>query len=365
MARHNTMNKHYLQILFLLVILTGCKKEQEAPDGLHSISQISWTTYDKDNSGLQDNFILNVEIDKNDNIWIGTFSEGIAKFDGINWIVYNTHNSGLSNDSICDMCFDNQNNLWIGTSNGLTKFDGTNWTVYNMENSNLPVRFVFSVAVDKDNILWIGCGNSEKGGLMKFDGTNWELFTPENSILPSRIISKIFVDRSNNKWLATWPYQDKGGVVKIEGHKWTVFNKYNSIIPYNMADDITQDKNGNIWVAITALLYDKYGVFEGSLLRYDGKNWKEFKPHDYVPKLTNRISCVKVDMNNNIWIATEPESNEPQKYEIAMFNGKEWYVVSEIDSTFPHDYIDDMEFDKNNNLWIGLIDFGLSKLISK
>jgi ligand-binding sensor domain-containing protein len=359
------MNKHYLQILFLLIILTGCKKEQEAPQETHPISRISWTTYDKNNSGLQDNFIVSVEIDKSDNIWIGTFSNGIAKFDQSKWYVYNTQNSGLSNDSIWDMAFDNQNVLWIATKNGLTKFDGTNWTIYNRENANLPVKFISAVAVDMDNIIWLGCGSSEEGGLMKYDGTNWELFTPENSSLPCRIISKIYVDKSNNKWIATWPYQSKGGVVKIEGDNWTVFNMDNTIIPYNMADDITEDPDGNIWVAITALFYDEYGVFEGSLLRYDGNNWKEFKPHDYIPKLTNRITCLKADMNNNIWITTMPESMEPQKYEIAMFNGTEWYVISDIDSTFPHDYVEDMEFDKNNNLWIGHTGLGLTKLMLK
>lgn len=355
------MNRCHLQVLFLLMVLAGCNPE--APEEPHSISRISWTTYDQNNSGLQDNFILSVEIDQSDNVWIGTFSEGIAKFDKSNWYVYNTQNSGLSSDSIWDMTFDHQNNLWVGTVHGLSKFDGTNWAVYNKENSPLPVNFITSVAVDKNNILWIGCGNANAGGLMKYDGQNWELFTPENSDLPCGIITSIFIDKDNNKWIATGQYQSKGGVVKISGDKWTVYNMTNTIMPYNHADYITQDMSGNIWVAQTALLYNEYDFFDGTLLKYDGKTWMEIKPHNYNPKLTNRIRCLKADKDNNIWIATMPESGPPiEKFEIAMFNGKKWSIMADIDSTFPNSFVQDMELDKNNTLWIGQADFGLTKM---
>ena len=198
---------------------------------------------------------------------------------------------------------------------------------------------------------------------MKYDGTNWTLFTPENSILPCRIINDIFTDKDNNTWVTTWQYQGNGGIVKINDDKWTLFNSENSIIPYNHADKITQDSKGNIWIGITAVIYNKYDVFDGCLLKYNFDGWSIIRPHEYVPKLTNRIISVKVDNLDNVWITTIPESGPPiEKHEIAMFNGKEWIALSDIDSNIYNAYVKDMEFDINNGLWIGHIGYGLTKM---
>ena len=357
------MIKHLFLPVLLFFGLVGCKKSVETSEVLHTISRINWYTYTSTNSNLPENFVTNIEINNVNEIWVGTFSKGVAKFDGINWQVYNTKNSGLSNDTIWDMTVDNQNNLWVGTSNGLSRFDGTTWTVYNWTNAPLPTRNITSVAVDDNNIVWVGCGNSIEGGLLKFDGFTWQLFTPQNSILPCRIIDKIFIDNKNNKWIATNQYQGNGGVLKINNENWSLFNKNNTIMPYNSSDDISQDKNGNIWVAMAALLYDKPNYFDGSLAKYDWNSWKEFKTHEEIPKLTNRINCIRADKFNNIWAATMPEGFPSfGEYEIAMFNGLKWSVLSDIDNTFPHSFIMDMDFDKNHNLWIAQSDIGLTKV---
>ncbi|MHA2277644.1 MAG: two-component regulator propeller domain-containing protein [Candidatus Kariarchaeaceae archaeon] len=52
------------------------------------------------------------------------------------WIVYNTSNSGLPDDEVTSLCIDKNGNKWIGTDDGgLTKFDGNVWIVYNESNS--------------------------------------------------------------------------------------------------------------------------------------------------------------------------------------------------------------------------------------
>jgi ligand-binding sensor domain-containing protein len=49
------------------------------------------------------------------------------------------------------IAIDGQGNMWIGTgSGGLVKFDGTNWTVYNDRNSGLLTNFVPAITIDKD-----------------------------------------------------------------------------------------------------------------------------------------------------------------------------------------------------------------------
>jgi ligand-binding sensor domain-containing protein len=54
------------------------------------------------------------------NFW--TFRWGLSKFDGVNWTVYNTLNSGLPNNDVTAIAIDKQGNKWIGTKKGLALF---------------------------------------------------------------------------------------------------------------------------------------------------------------------------------------------------------------------------------------------------
>jgi ligand-binding sensor domain-containing protein len=49
---------------------------------------------------------------------------GLTKIAGGNWTYYNTRNSGLPDDWVNAIAIDKQGNIWIGTGKGLAKFDG-------------------------------------------------------------------------------------------------------------------------------------------------------------------------------------------------------------------------------------------------
>ena len=127
--------------------------------------------------------ITALEIDKQGNIWLGTgnkvvsdidFGEGIIKFDGQNITRYNYTNSQMPNARVLDLHFDSQDNLWIGTeSRGLIKFDcKDNWKIYNSENSSIFSRFdIAPLEIDiHDNIWfgawWGGLGVFHEGGVI-------------------------------------------------------------------------------------------------------------------------------------------------------------------------------------------------------
>ncbi|MEE9192500.1 MAG: two-component regulator propeller domain-containing protein, partial [Candidatus Aerophobetes bacterium] len=132
----------------LLVVGSAVAASSQTPE---------WIVYDTENSGLPDNFLTDaLTIDAQGNIWIGTRSRGLAKFDGGNWTVYDTDNSGLPHDRVVDLAIDAQEDIWIGTSGGLAKFDGENWTVYDTSNSGLPHDHVSALAIDAQENIWIG-----------------------------------------------------------------------------------------------------------------------------------------------------------------------------------------------------------------
>jgi len=304
-------------ILVLMVFcLLSCEKDDSGPNPFYTnkiLKGFTWEVFGKE-TGLLDDFITCITIDELNNKWIGTYSNGIAKFDGIEWEIFNTSNSGLPNDSIEEITFDSNGILWIGTKrSGVVKFNEDEWIVY--KDDDLPgiSNLVRSLSVDMDNNKWIAYGHNDEGGLIKFDDTNWTLFTIENSLLPSKIIDQIHIDIDNRIWVGT-----HSGLVCIQNGKWTVFNKDNTIMPYNWIWDISSDSYGNIWFGSNAILYREY--FAGTLLRFDGKYWYENKPSES-GKTTNRANSIVTDNWSNIWVATVDLTLEQSfGYQISMFN---------------------------------------------
>ena len=73
--------------------------------------------------GLLNDFVQCIDIDTNQNIWIGT-PVGLQMFDGnSNWVTYTTANSGLVNDNIKVVTAMSNGDIWVGTDFGASKFD--------------------------------------------------------------------------------------------------------------------------------------------------------------------------------------------------------------------------------------------------
>jgi ligand-binding sensor domain-containing protein len=291
-----------------------------------SYSQIpKWVNYNTSNSGLPNNYINLITIDKFNNKWIGT-EKGLVKFDGTNWTVFNTSNSGLTDNTIYSIAIDSANNKWIGTYKGLAKFDGTNWIVYNSSNSGLPDDYITTIIIDSTNNKWCGTmegyfvkfndtsrivdyskklgrdfqyaidkiGNIWAGGyasLFKFDGTNWTDYHEIISIMNmNMIINSISIDDAGNKWLAT-----NKGLAKYNDTTLFIFTESNSPLIYgihNLINTISMDHAGNKWVGAN------YGLF-----KFDGTNWTVYNTSNSL-LLNNWITSIAFDKAGNKWIGT-------------------------------------------------------------
>ena len=357
------------QIVVILFVLTFCfcqrgvnpvEVQQDNNREIFNIFIQDWTIYNTGNSGIPSNSIKTLEIDNQNNLWVGTFSFGLVKFDSQNWTVFNPHNSGLPNNSINCITVNKNNDVWIGTSGGLAKFDGQNWTVYDTMNSPLPYHVISSLAVDKNNLLWIGCGHATAGGVLSFDGSNWKLYTTENSLLPCSIIHVIHVDAKNNKWIGTGigvGTHQGGGLVKIDNNgNWSVYTKQNSPMLYSSVDALTTDLEGNLWIGYKAWLYLEYGYYHGGLQKFDGQNWTDHSPHpngiyDSTAVVSNRVSEIICDEYGYLWLATETEWKFP--YNLSLFKNGVWKNLSDIAQDFPvNPFIRDIKIDRNNLVWL-------------
>ncbi|MCX6143539.1 MAG: T9SS type A sorting domain-containing protein [Ignavibacteriales bacterium] len=125
----------------------------------------NWTTFYVTDAGAH--WIAGLEFDSTGNIWIGILSRntigleyggGLKKFDGLQWISFDVYSSDLPSNSVVDVCLDKDLNLWIGTyGGGLAKL-GTNgtWKVYDVNNSGLPFNSVEEIEIDAMNNKWLG-----------------------------------------------------------------------------------------------------------------------------------------------------------------------------------------------------------------
>ncbi|MFZ1289659.1 MAG: two-component regulator propeller domain-containing protein [Melioribacteraceae bacterium] len=170
--------------------------------GLIKIEGSNITKYNSQNSGMVNDWVDGLNNDQNGNLWICSSIGGVTileKFDGFVWTHYSTPFADY--EGTTSIVTDKIGNVWLSSySGGLAKFDGSQWVVYNTSNSELPNNYLSCLAVDSIGNIWIG---TQFDGLTKFDGTNWTNFSYWNSGLSSDDIMSLAFDKFNNLWIGT------------------------------------------------------------------------------------------------------------------------------------------------------------------
>ena len=154
-----------------------------------------WIAY----SNTKGDFVTTIA-EEGDIIWYGT-KKGLVKFERTEGkrTQLTESNSGLSDNDVKAITMDKKHVKWISTSLGLSTFDGTNWDSFDISNSRIPANLVSAVAIDASDTKWIGTNK----GLAKFDGTNWTVFTTSNSPLPNDRVTAVTVGKNDNIWIGT------------------------------------------------------------------------------------------------------------------------------------------------------------------
>lgn len=185
-------------------------------------------------------------LDKNNILWLGSWSGGVTKFDGTKFINY-TSTNGLNSSYIYFIYPDKKNNIWICTwDGGLCKLSGSEFTYFKTQNG-LPSNNVISAGEDKEGNLWIG---TYGGGIAKFDGKNFLTINTANG-LSDDACNGILFDRHNNLWVATAKgldkidaaYYNKTGKIKIR--KYGEAEGFSAIECLRNA--MYEDNTGKLW----------------------------------------------------------------------------------------------------------------------
>jgi ligand-binding sensor domain-containing protein len=98
--------------------------------GLRVFDGEDWTTYDRDNSPLRDNWVREILVR------------------GDEWQAFSSED-GLIDDNILSLAIDQQGRVLVGTVGGISVFDGVEWQSY-------PVMDVGDIVVDEGGNIWAG-----------------------------------------------------------------------------------------------------------------------------------------------------------------------------------------------------------------
>jgi ligand-binding sensor domain-containing protein len=344
-----TKNKVYQQLhalLLLFVLMTSCNG-QEKP----KLSEGNQQTTKSVPSPLLDtaqisDYVINLFEDSKGNLWFGTISDGVARYDG-KTLTYFTTKDGLCDNTVVSMVEDKKGHLWFGTRGGLSKYDGKIFTNFTSKQGLCDDR-VSRILIDRNGNLWVGTW----GGVCRFNGSTFSNFPlPKPDIdVPSyqattNWVTKIMEDKQGNLWFGRSGY----GACKYDGKSFTQFTKKEGL-PSNCVQNIVEDKKGNIWFGTRVAEKDHSDADKrtggGGLSRYDGKTFTQYPEIEGLSK--NDIYAIYEDKKGNLWMgATGLGVYRYDGQSFTLYKG-----TDRMDLTW-HIGIQSILEDRNGTLWFG------------
>lgn len=211
------------------------------------------------------------------------------------------------------MIADKKGNVWFGTeSDGLWKYDGSALTNFKCADSNwieVPKNnaskykqngFVSAIVEDKKGNIWF---SSTANGLNYYDGTS---FNRVNSIHSNHHTLQMIEDTQGNIWMAT----RLDGICRYNGKTIESFVEKDGVYD-NMASCLYQAKNGNIWFGSLG----KAGTGGNGLKGIAVYNGKIFTAIASAGMRNNQVWTVIEDNGGRIWVGTK-------EFGLFLYNGK-------------------------------------------
>jgi len=354
-------------------------------DGLNRFDGYTFTVMrnnPQDINSLSYNDINAMCLDKEGNIWIGTFNSGLNKHNPYTKkIIRFTHDHNnintISHDNITTICADSSGIIWVGTDNGLNKLTpkDTNKSEYSIERilhlpsnpNTLSNNFIYSLMLDLSSNLWVGTEN----------GLN--LLTREN-IQSHKLEFRHFKSENNNSFSLSnnsvrVMYQDSNGLIWIGtdgGLNSVIKNELNEILGFkrylNIPNDskslshkeiyaICEDNSGKLWIGTNGGGLNLLDTDRNTFTRYF------HDPLDQRSLSYDEIRSIYKDKSGTMWIGTYGSGIDKVSRGAGEFI---LYKYRPDDrNSLSHPIVWSIYEDKDGILWIGTHGGGLNKLDRK
>ena len=228
---------------------------------------------------------------KNGEIWLGSFSQGLAYFNKNNGrsTYYNNIPSNINDNnlSIKINCMekDEDENLWIGThGDGLLVFNASSRRfIRHYGSDTICYDWISSLFIDKNQRIWIGTYK----GFSIIDSAKSKIVNNPVPALENAIFYAITEDMNGDMWIGTnqglYVLNNKNDILK----KYTTENG----LPSNVICGIVEDELGNVWISTHNGL-SKFIKKENTFINYynsDGLQGNEFYRSVFFKSLSGEI----------------------------------------------------------------------------
>lgn len=207
-----------------------------------------------DKTSISSNVIVSLLMAPDKTLLIGTYLGGLNRFDGKNFLHYQgetPNGDGLASDNIWELMKDKEENVWIGTvSNGVVVYNLSTGDFHQYKSgedaNTIKNSYVVTICEDRNGRIWVG-GNE---GVDVIDRTSGRIKSyqndPENpeSLISDRVLW-IYNDSHNNIWIAT----EEG--LELFDEKTDTFLHFTEKdgLPHHAILTILEDDNRNLWLS--------------------------------------------------------------------------------------------------------------------
>lgn len=347
-------------IFFLSLLLCSAAKAQ---------------TYDFRNFNVEDGLaqsqVLSMCQDHNGNIWFGTNSGGVSRYDGNKFTTF-TENDSLINNVVFSISEIRNSNILFGTNGGLSVYNGKTFRNYT-EKEGLTHNRVFKVYQDEYGIVWVGTAK----GVCQFKDNKLTPFV-EDTLLSQSNVFTIYSDKANNIWFGTI----ESGVIKYNRNlkRFSYFNT-SSGLNENFVRSINEDLQGTIYIGMTSGInkITPLGIVQKvnipkeenigflsiipdnrnnlwlatneGVYKYNGFTYRQYRDKNGLA--SNKLLCALLDREGNFWFGTDG-------FGVSKFAG-EAFISYSVNDSLPGDYITSTFQDSKKNIWLGIKGFGVVK----
>lgn len=300
---------------------------------------------------------LNITVDLNNNLWIGTEAFGLLVYDieRENFIqdqLFKTPLHNINNEMFLSLFIDSQGYIWAGTDgNGLYRINPNKGSIqhYTHQNNNkfsLSSNTVLDIFEDNHGNIWVA---SNFGGVNVLPNGNRLINYYEGSDdnTPSRTLS-IYKSKNGTLWAGT----DGTGITKISplpngSFSKTQYFKGNETEKGLYVQAISEDAEHNIW----------FGTYKNGLWHYNTKRnlFKNIPLLNTKNQKAKDVRTVFTDSKQRIWATSNLSINiyDSNQKLLAQFDNNTKGLKGDIGESIIED--------TNGTIWIGCYKGGLFK----
>ena len=334
------------------------------PEGLNRYDGTQFVTYKKNNSNLSNNFIKQIQVNKEGNLLLATanslniYNLKLEKFKNLS-VEYKLNKENLS-------CVYNgkKNKIIIGYEEKgikiINKDGGIESYTYDKKNSfSLSSNEISSITQHVDSILWVGTKNNGLNKInLKTKETTRIPLIQKNNASPSSI-NTLYSEKNGNLWVGT-----NNGLFVITKEGDTLSLKKSEIRGKGLSDGnvlcFEEDDLGQMWIGtrnggLNILNKSDFLSQEIDL------NLSWYIPNQDGTSIFNRtVLSLKKDNNNNMWIGTSTGLNfvNPRGEPIKLIH------KNNSKNSISHDRISALAKSSDENIWIGTDGSGVDFLNS-